>query len=351
MSAQPPGDTADQAARGAARARSGLREQERPRAVRALGAAGLGDALREEGRLLVDEEPGQRDAVAEGGGDADGSVRVHDLRHPFAVQAEDAERLRRPGDLVEVEELGTAGGRRIGDEGAREPVDQPGVAGGDDAVPGAFTAYPRHFGRGEVGVEGQAGQPGQFIGVRGEFLAQRLRPPVLPDDGVGERIAPHGIPGQHRLALVGEPDRVDRFPGVGEGLAARVDHGCQQAHRVDLDAATRAVAGFHRRRSGADHSAFGADDQRFRAGSALVDGKHRAGHRPPRPSLEGNLDRGRKKPGSGHVGRQVTIETVHGPILHQLLVVIEQLSKIGGTTGRGATTPFRSQPPLSQEDP
>ena len=61
-----------------------------------------------------------------------------------------------------------------------------------------FAAYPGHLGRGEVGVEGQAGQPPQFIGVRGEFGAQRLGPPVLPDDGVGERFAARRDPRRAR---------------------------------------------------------------------------------------------------------------------------------------------------------
>lgn len=111
VSAEPPGDTADQSGGTAPGRVAGVGEEERARAVSALGAAGCGDALSEQGGLLVDDQPGERNRRhpgAEGGGRTDEARVVHDVRQSLVGQAVDLQCARRPLGAVEVQELCTA---------------------------------------------------------------------------------------------------------------------------------------------------------------------------------------------------------------------------------------------------
>jgi hypothetical protein len=53
--------------------------------------------------------------------------------------------------------------------------------------------------------------------VRGEPFADHRGPSVLPADRGGEGGAGPRLPGQHGLALVGEPHRLGVLPRLGEG--------------------------------------------------------------------------------------------------------------------------------------
>ncbi len=158
-------------------------------------------------------------------------------------------------------------------------MDQPGVAGGDDAFPGQFAADPGHFGSGEVGVQRQSGEVLQLIFVRGEFLTEPLGPPVLPDDRFGERFPGVRVPGEHRLALIGEPDGDDGFAGLGQGLRPGVEDRPEQFSGVRLDGSPGPVPRAHRSGTGTDHAPLGADHERLRPRGALVHGEYRACHR------------------------------------------------------------------------
>ncbi len=157
-SAEPPGDAGGQARGAAPGGAAGVGEEERTGAVGALGGAGFGHALGQQGGLLVDGEAGEREFGTEGPGGADVDGVVHDVREAFTGEAVQLQGAGRPGGAVEVEELGAGGGRGVRDVGAGEVVDQPGVGGGDVARAGEVPSYPGHFRRGEVRVQGKAGQ-------------------------------------------------------------------------------------------------------------------------------------------------------------------------------------------------
>jgi hypothetical protein len=143
----------------------------------------------------------------------------------------------------------------------------------------AVAADPGHLGRGEVRIEGQPGQLPQLLRVIGEFRADRLGAPVLPDQRVGERAAGGRVPGEDGLALVGEAERDDVLAGLGERAPAGLDHRVVQLARVRLDQAAGEMTRADLGEAGAEDTAFGADDERLGAGGALVDGEHRPRHR------------------------------------------------------------------------
>src|SRR5690606_14126247 len=60
----------------------------------------------------------------------------------------------------------------------------------------------------EIGVEHQPGLAGEKLLLAGPFqpLADAGGPPVLPDDGVVDRLAGGAVPDDRRLALIGDPD-------------------------------------------------------------------------------------------------------------------------------------------------
>ena len=101
----------------------GGREQERPRAVGALGLTRGEARLGEQGGLLIDTRPGDRYRLgAEGSCLADVASSGHDGRQGCGV---DTERLAcgvAPRDGIEVEEERAAGGGGVGDERAAQPV-------------------------------------------------------------------------------------------------------------------------------------------------------------------------------------------------------------------------------------
>ena len=66
--------------------------------------------------------------------------------------------------------------------------------------------------------------------------------PVLPHDRRGQRRGRcRAVPGQDRLALVGQGDRADRTPGLGERLASRRQNRVEERLRILFDAAVRQV--------------------------------------------------------------------------------------------------------------
>src|ERR1019366_6704564 len=80
---------------------------------------------------------------------------------------------------------------------------------------------PGRLGCGEVGIEEQPGalSDGGLVTRLPERGAGLGRSPVLPDDGAVDRRAGPSVPDNHRLPLVGDPDRGD----VGGGDAGLLD--------------------------------------------------------------------------------------------------------------------------------
>ena len=110
-----------------------------------------------------------------------------------------------------------------------------------------------------------------------QLIAMLRGAPVLPDDGVGERLAGGAVPHERRFALIGDADRFDRL------RADLLEHGaCRREHRLPdllwivLDLARRGID------LGERHLCRGANAGLFIEGDgagacrALVDGEHEA---------------------------------------------------------------------------
>ena len=104
---------------------------------------------------------------------------------------------------------------------------QPGVDGaeGELAALGRGTRaarvveQPGELGSGEVGVEDEPGALAKerLEAARLQHVARRRGAPVLPDDGVADRLAGRAVPDDRRLALVGDAERGD-VGGAETGL-------------------------------------------------------------------------------------------------------------------------------------
>ncbi len=135
---------------------------------------------------------------------------------------------------------------------------------------------PFELGAGEIGVEHEAGLARDHPGVAGgaQRVAMRRRAPVLPDDGVGDRLARRAIPQHRRLALVGDADGRD-VARADAGLGERFVHDAR-LRRPDLAGVVLDPARLRedlpelllRDRA---HGAGMVEDERARAGRALVE--------------------------------------------------------------------------------
>ena len=247
------------------------REQERAGAVGALRLARLEAGFGEERGLLIDGQARHGQRAPERRGVADGRGAVDDLGLLVGVELEQRARLGGPCGGVEVEQQRPRGGRRVGDAAACELEVQPRVDRRDHPAGARPATQPRHLRRREVRVQRQAGQGLQPLGVRGELARDRDGAAVLPTDRRPERAARGGIPAQHRLALVGDPDGAHRGAGVQQRAAARGQHRVQELLRVLLHRAARAPYGRDRDRAFPQHRSVVRDDDGLRAGGALVD--------------------------------------------------------------------------------
>ena len=111
---------------------------------------------------------------------------------------------------------------------AGELEDEPGVDRAEDGVARGpdVAEQPLDLGRREVGVDDEPGAGADQLLVPGlaQLVAARRGAPVLPDEGVVDRLAGRAVPGDHGLALVGDPDRVEaRRVGAGVGERPRGD--------------------------------------------------------------------------------------------------------------------------------
>ena len=87
------------------------------------------------------------------------------------------------------------------------------------SAPSAFCKEPLDLRAGEVRVENEPGALAHQVLVAGlaELVAASRRAAVLPDERVVDGLAGLGVPRDDRLALVRDPDRVERRalrPGV-----------------------------------------------------------------------------------------------------------------------------------------
>ncbi len=190
--------------------------------------------LAEQRRLLVAGDPGDRHARRR----RSSPRRRRPTRRTIARQhrarnVEQAQAARRPtSPRVDVEEQRAARVGRIGDvrRAAGQLPDEPRVDGAERelaaqrplARAGHVVEQPLELGAREIGVEDEAGLARRSVAAwpaARSSSQMRRRPPVLPDDRVGDRPAGRAIPQHRRLALIGDADRGDvraRDPGLGE---------------------------------------------------------------------------------------------------------------------------------------
>ena len=115
---------------------------------------------------------------------------------------------------------------------------------------------------------------GELGGVRREPLADRARPPVLPDDRPPARRAGIAVPGQHGLALVGEPDRVEaRVARFGQRRTGGGEHALPQLLGVELDTAVGTGNDVDRHLGKCHHLAV-VEHDRLRGRRPLIDREH-----------------------------------------------------------------------------
>ena len=225
------------------------------------------------------EDAGFRRAVVGGG--------VAHLRQQGAGDAEERQQPVVPDLAVDVEEQAARGVGGIGrmDAPAGQPPEEEAVDGADGKLArrGAFARLgdvlqqPGDLGGGEIGIEEEAGQP-----LDQGALALGLQPaaelgaaPVLPDDGVIDRLAGRPIPHDGGLALIGDADG-RHIRGGGQHLAADREGRLPDLLRIMLDPAVgredlRQLALRH----GAD-MALAVEDDGARAGGALIDRQNAA---------------------------------------------------------------------------
>ena len=214
------GDGGDEAIARAGEAGTDVLEEKAAGAVGVLGLACIPAELAEERGLLVAGDAGNLSATeAEGGGDfADLLAGPDDFREDAGGDVENAEEFGVPFALDNVVEQGAGGVGYVGDVAmaAGEVPDEPGVDGAEGqlalvcagATAGDVVENPGDLGRGEVGVEDEAGSVGDVVGDAGllELCAFGGGSAVLPDDGGVDGLAGGAVPHDYSFALVGDAD-------------------------------------------------------------------------------------------------------------------------------------------------
>ncbi len=267
----------------------------------AAGAVGRLDHARREagladgGRLLVAGDAADRDRGAEDApvGLAELCGRIHDLRQHRPRHAEHAQKVVVPGVPANVEHQRARGVRRVRHVplAARQAPDEPAVDRAEDEVAGLgprpraldLVEHPGDLGAGEIAVDQQARLLGDGVGVAlgDQPLAQPRRAPVLPDDGVVDRLAGVPVPDERRLALVGDAEPGEVGGGdlrLGDRLAHRVHGRSPQILRVVLDPAGAGEMLRELELPDPHHTAFAVEHDGAGRGRALVDGEDEAAH-------------------------------------------------------------------------
>ena len=188
---------------------------------------------------------------------------------------------------MNVVEAGPAGIGGVGDmdPAAGQTPDQEAVdcpetqLAGGGAVARALDPVkdPGKFGGGEIGVEKKAGlfrHHGFLAGIL-HHRADVGGAPVLPDDGVVDRLAGGAVPDDGGLALVGDADggrHAAARPRLGDHGCRHIDGGLPDVLRIMLDPAIRREMLRELGRLLRQDGAGLVKEDGARAGGALVDG-------------------------------------------------------------------------------
>ena len=115
-----------------------------------------------------------------------------------------------------------------------------------------------------------------------QLIAMLRGAPVLPHDGIGERLARGALPHDRRLALIGDADRGDRLRAdVLERRAPRCEHRLPDLLRVVLDLARSGIDLGERDLRGGARPSLVVEDNGAGARRPLIDGEHK-----PSPARE-----------------------------------------------------------------
>ncbi len=215
------------------RLRSRIEQHEAAGAVGGFRHAAGEAGLAEQRGLLVARDPRDRDGRTEqvGRRRAEDVRIVVDLRQDRHRHAEQAAQLRVPVAGADVPEQCTGGvgdvgcvRRAAGEAPEQEAVDRAEgevTALGTGARAGDGIEDPGDLGRGEIGIEQQAGRLAHAIfgAVAAERGADVGGAAVLPDDGAVDGFAGGAVPDDDGFALVGDADAGD----VARAHAAGVD--------------------------------------------------------------------------------------------------------------------------------
>ena len=200
--------------------------------------------------------------------------------------SEHVQQLGIPAAGRDIEQEGARRVGRVGDVLAGELEQQPRVDRAEHGPsllrplrePVDVAQQPLDLRRREVGVEHQAGlgPDRRLLAGRPQLVAATGRPAVLPDERTVQRLTGRRIPAHDRLALVGDPDRL-QLAGLHAGVVERLAGDCVRdvpdLRRVVLDPARpREVLGELAVRT-AEQLSLEIEHQAGRAGRALVDGE------------------------------------------------------------------------------
>jgi len=280
---------------------AGIGDHKAAGAIGRLDHAGLETRLAEGRRLLIAGNPTDRYGHAEMlfRRQPEIALAVAHLRQHLARNPEPVEQPRVPCAGADVEQLGAGGVGRVGgmQRPARELAQQKAVDRTEAHLAARCPlAQARHvveqpckLRRREIGIDDEPGGLGHMRGPAFLFErgAKRCGAPVLPHDGVGERLAGCPLPHHRRLALIGAADGDNRARvHLAQHRAADLDHGPPDFIRIVLDLSRSRIDLPKRQLRACAGASRLIEQNSARAGRPLVDGKDvAAAHSAPAPPV------------------------------------------------------------------
>ncbi|HMO96388.1 MAG TPA: hypothetical protein PKD27_09705, partial [Tepidiformaceae bacterium] len=191
-----------------------------------------------------------------------------------------------PTAAIDIEQQRPAGVRVVGGVAlaACELPDEPAIDGPGADVPGrragtqlrVVAHKPGELRPGKIGVQLQSSEPPKllFVPFCPELRTDAGRPPILPDQGVGERLTGFAVPHDEGLALVGDSDGGQvrsAEPGLREGDAHGLERALPDLFGVVLHPAGLGVVLAELLLAQANNAAIRIDEKGTRTCGPLVD--------------------------------------------------------------------------------
>ena len=232
-------------------------------------------------------------------GDAESAGAIAHLGQHVHRHTEDAAHALVPLAAFDIEQHGARGIGRVGRMhlAAGEPPQQETVDGAEGELAwlgfGArafdMVEQPGDLAGGKIRIEQQPGLGGDsgFVAAFAQRVASIRGAPVLPDDGVMDRLAGGAIPDHHRFALIGDADAGDIFrreARLRHRLAHDGDRGLPDFLRIVLDPARRRINLGEFALRGGERLKPGIEHDRARRCRALIDGDDMRRQNGPRSS-------------------------------------------------------------------